>query len=1414
MSTMWTIKKLTTASLLAALSLMLVIAWGCYRSTQGLIINNRWVEHTHEVMDTLDDFQQDMVIAESGQRGFILMGDEQYLAAYREIQPHFAARLEVLKNLTQDNLHQQRRIETLRPIVHERIALLNETIATRRERGIEDAQVIQTDRERHLVDDINRILETMKQEEQELLKLRMGRAEASARYAVLMLFVGIMVSVGLLLCVFYFLNRQMSVRAQSEASLRRSEERFQLVTRATKDAIWDWNLLTNQIWWNDNFPRMFGYGIDELERSLKAWMSRIHPDDVERVKHAARQVMETGEQTWTEEYRFRRSDGSCAVVSDRAYIVHDGSGKPVRMIGSMSDISESKRAEDMLAESEKRYRDLVENSQGLICVHDLEGILLSVNLAAAQALDFTPDEMIGRNLIEFIAPTAQPFFGHYLQRIATGPSVNGLMNICNKEGEERIWQYRNVRVEEYGKKIYVLGHAQDITEAKRAEESLRESEERFRQAFGEAPIGIALVSLKGRWLQVNRVLCQMFGYSEAELLSTDSPTPTYPDDLDPDLDYMRRMVAGEISTHRMEKRYFHKQGRLVFTRLSVSLVHDREGCPLYFISQIEDITERKRIEEAHRESEERFRLVVEGVRDYAILMLDTGGHIVSWNYGAEKIKGYNAQEIIGQHFRRFYSLEDQQRKHPEHELEIAAAEGRYEEEGWRIRRDGTSFWATVVITSLYDESGKLRGFSKVVRDITERKRMEEELKQAHDAALESVRLKSEFLANMSHEIRTPMNGVIGMTGLLLDTELSAEQRDFAETIRSSGDALLTIINDILDFSKIEAGKLQFETLDFNLTNVIEGTVELLAECAQHKKIELASLIYSDVPTELRGDPGRLRQVLANLIGNALKFTEQGEVIVLAANQSETDKDVVIRFTVHDTGIGISKAAQCTLFNAFTQADGSTTRRYGGTGLGLAISKQLVELIGGEIGVTSEPGKGSTFWFTTRYEKQPLKIATTQPDVASLDKLRVLIVDDNATNRKILSHQLDSWKMIHQEANSGRRALELLREASAQGAAYDLAILDLMMPEMDGFELVRAIKSDARIAGTPLVLLTSFGQRGHGAMAREAGVAAYLTKPVRQSQLFDCLTTVISYASSTHGSEIPPTRTTPELLTRHNLKETQMMSNKLILLAEDNIVNQKVAVRQLQKLGYRADTVANGREVLEALGKIHYNLVLMDCQMPEMDGYEATAEIRRREGEATHIPIVAMTANALEGDRERCIAAGMDDYVSKPVRPEELGEVLGRLLSSAIESVEVGKTMTQEVLPPVDMKRLYMAMGDDPEDVADIMGVYLSRMPEILEILDDALKSGNAGKVNMIAHVCAGVSANCGMTAVVEPLRALERKGRENQLAGVAILSVQTRREFERIKLFLQGESATSNVLINKESEELCLQLEGSLYGVS
>lgn len=690
---------------------------------------------------------------------------------------------------------------------------------------------------------------------------------------------------------------------------------------------------------------------------------------------------------------------------------------------------------------------------------------------------------------------------------------------------------------------------QEIQERKQIETALRESEERYRDIFEHANDIIYTHDLEGNYASVNRANEAITGYSVEESLKLNALQVIAPEYRELAKSMLERKCAGE-KTAAYEIEVISKDGRRVALEIN-SRLNYQNGVPVGVQGIARDITTRKRAEKERAVISE----IIESLN--RTHNLDEFLKCVHQSIGkvlyAENcfVALYDKETGV---FQRPFYVDLCTVRSPQ-QLTKSCAAYVYRtgkpllmtlDTFYQLRAAGeveligklSPSWLGVPLKTPSDTIGALvvqhyeRENAYSQRDMEflttvggqvalaiQRRKAEEEVKQARDMALESARLKSEFLANMSHEIRTPMNGVIGMTGLLLDTSLSQEQLEFAQTIRSSGEALLTIINDILDFSKIEAGKLHFETLDFNLKHTIDGAMDLLCERARDKKIELSSWIEIDVPMELRGDAGRVRQVLMNLIGNALKFTDQGSVTVHVTKESDTNSEAVIRCEITDTGIGITEAAQTTLFQAFTQADGSTTRKYGGTGLGLAISKQLVELMDGEIGVVSELGRGSTFWFTAKFTK----------------------------------------------ADDGVRT---------------------------------------SLAKTP-----------------------------------------------------PPSPTEPEFATH--------LQNKLILLAEDNIVNQKVAVRQLQKLGYRADAVADGREAVEALQRIPYDLVLMDCQMPHMDGYEATAEIRRREGTGKHTAIVAMTANALAGDREKCLAAGMDDYISKPVRPEELAKALERVFSAQI-----------------------------------------------------------------------------------------------------------------------------------------------------
>jgi PAS domain S-box-containing protein len=639
-----------------------------------------------------------------------------------------------------------------------------------------------------------------------------------------------------------------------------------------------------------------------------------------------------------------------------------------------------------------------------------------------------------------------------------------------------------------------------------------------------------------------------------------------------------------------------------------------------------------------------------------VCVVDFDGRLRRLNPAWEAVLGHTGDGALSTSLMDFVHPDDRQATDLQvRHLVDGGSRGSFEN---RMRcRDGSYRWVHWNAAPLPGQ----RLFFATGRDITEQKRMTGELQQAKAAAEAASRAKSQFLANMSHEVRTPLNGILGMTELALETDLTAEQRDYLGMAKSSAEALLHIINDILDFSKIEAGKLELEEIDFDLHAAVEEAVGLLAEKAGAKGLELICQIDAPSPCWLRGDPGRLRQVLLNLAGNAIKFTERGEVVVWAGLDEQGSAGAVVRCEVRDTGAGIPAEVQSRLFASFTQADSSTTRRFGGTGLGLAISKRLVGLMGGEIGLTSEPGRGSTFRFAVRLARG--EAAPPAPRRSeSLRGLRALVVDDNATNRTVLTRNLTSLGLRVAEAPGGAEALALLRSAEEP---FALALLDFQMPEMDGLELARQIKADPALAGVKLILLTSLGVRGQRELARVAGAEGYLVKPVRLSQLYNCLVTVMAAAEP-----MPPAPAKPAAdwegrlpLVVHGLR---------VLLAEDNLVNQTLALRLLQKLGCRVDVVGNGREAVAAAARTDYAVVFMDCQMPEMDGYEATAAIRQGETGSRRVPIIALTASAMQGDREACLAAGMDDYLTKPMGLRDMERMLRRWQGDATAAGAAGQ----------------------------------------------------------------------------------------------------------------------------------------------
>jgi PAS domain S-box-containing protein len=805
------------------------------------------------------------------------------------------------------------------------------------------------------------------------------------------------------------------------------------------------------------------------------------------------------------------------------------------------------------------------------------------------------------------------------------------------------------------------------------------------------------------------------------------------------------------------------------------------------------------------ESRSQLATILESAED-AIIGTTLNGTITTWNRGAEKLYSYSAEEVVGQHVSILAPPD-----HSDGLAEILESARRGENtnsyEAVRVAKDGRRIDASITVFPIKNSAGNIVSVAGITRDITERKGYEDELRQAKTAAEVANRAKSDFLANMSHEIRTPMNGVIGMTGLLLDTNLSPEQREYAETVRVSSENLLTIINDILDFSKIEAGKMELEETDFDLQRVVEETVDLLAEQAHGKGLELVSYMEQGVSTALRGDAGRIRQVLVNLLGNAIKFTEAGELVLRVSLDEDKGEEAVVRFEVKDSGIGMTEEQRSRLFESFSQADASTTRRFGGTGLGLAISKQLVELMGGKIGVESEPGKGSNFWFTTRLEKQSDDVQSAPSRRADLRNLRVLVVDDNDTNRRIVHEQVISWGMKNGMAEDGPSALERLRSFAECGEPYDLAIVDLDMPEMDGMELAHKIMADPAISSTKLILLTSMGLRGEAEQARRVGFAAYLTKPVRQSKLYDAITTVMGTLLVEEEAERRLAHEASTIVTRHSLEEAKshtrerLAARAHVLVAEDNAVNQKVAVRMLERLGYRADVAANGIEALEALSRIRYAAVLMDVQMPEMDGYEATAEIRRREGDLRHTPVIAMTANALKGDREKALEAGMDDYVPKPVKPKELEAVLERWVSeekeleegATVSAVDYGSAVGEnsEEEDPLDRNVLAglreLQEEDEPDILDELIELFLADVPPLLAALRQAVEAGDAHSVERIVHTLKGSSANMGAKRMEAICAELEETGRSENLAGAPVRISRLEEEFGRDRAVFEEE---------------------------
>jgi two-component system sensor histidine kinase/response regulator len=1050
------------------------------------------------------------------------------------------------------------------------------------------------------------------------------------------------------------------------AELVQGADRYRFLADTMPQIVWTARPDGNVDYFNRRWFDYTGMTIEETKDW--GWEHVVHPDDLQNSVERWTEAF-TSDSVYEVEYRFKRaSDGSYRWHLGRAFPLRNRDSEILQWVGTSTDIDDQKRArhelEERVAERSVELSGAREKLQAVfdaashvsIIASDTTGLITVFNHGAEEMLGYSSDEMVGKQSPAILHLGSEMFARGQELTEELGKPVHGYDVFVEKarsgQHDEHEWTYvrKNgttltvnlVVTAAYGTNgaiVGFLGVAMDVTARAKAEQTSRDQA----LILDLANDTILVRDTEDRITYWNQGAVRLYGWSKDEAMGRVSHSLFRTQFSQP---------LGEINEQLFATG--HWEGDLVHTRRDGALVNvvsswtlrrDESKRPVSVIEMNYDITARKKAEKELAQTREHLDTIVSSSLDGIVVyeaVRDERGQIrdlrfAMINPAAEKLMRRSASELIGHTVSESYPS--------------VVKEGLFEKYTRIIEENvpldfehqtshsGGSRWYRLAGVKLGD------GLALSYTEITARKLFEQQLQEAKEHAELADEAKSDFLATMSHEIRTPMNGVIGVTGLLLDSGLNAEQRQLAETIRNSGESLVGLINDILDFSKIEAGELSFEELDFNLRQLVEGTLELMAGQAQVKGIELVGGLEPLVPLSVRGDPGRVRQVLTNLIANAIKFTKFGEVALGVSLKEETGTDICLRFEVKDTGIGLSAETQARLFQPFVQADSSTSRKFGGTGLGLAICKRLAELMNGRIGVKSVLGEGAMFWVELRFRRQ--LAADVQAQIPHrFGDIRVLVVDDNETSRRYLLEQIVSRQIWSKSARSGGEALTILHQAVLEKAPYTVVIIDMQMPDMDGLALIRNIHADPLLVGTRLILLTPIGKPVPPDELRIAKIGASCTKPVRQSALFDSLARVLARSANDCEPLSSPAISRPPRKER-------------ILLAEDNAINQRVALGNLRWLGYDADVASSGVEVVLAVEEKGYDIILMDCQMPDLDGYEATREIRRREGGNRHIWIIAMTADVMDGVREKCLAAGMDDYLGKPLRRAELNAALER-----------------------------------------------------------------------------------------------------------------------------------------------------------
>ena len=1068
--------------------------------------------------------------------------------------------------------------------------------------------------------------------------------------------------------------------------------------------------------------------------------------------------------------------GSLVVTAMR-----DQNGRIIGSMGIIRDITEPRRIAAALRESETRFRRIMSNLQDFVAQVTTEGIYEYVAPSSLALLGYSPDQLQGKSIFTLVHPDdVDGAVTRFEAVIQHGVTVRGESRFRHADGRY-LWFERvgSPLRDEQGQVCGVVINSRDISDRKRDEEELRAREEILRTISDTALDALIMMNAAGQVGHWNSAAERMFGYTREEILGRDLHQLLAPSH---DRELYEKVRPHFFTTGQgaaigklLELEAEHKDGSHFPVELSVAAVRLRGDWSAVGI--VRDITERKQVEESLRESENRFRRITTNMIDL-IVETDAEGTVVYVTPSCLAETGYTAAEVLGKPVLDFVQPVDFGRA--EASLQYVYRTQNPHGIEFRCRKaDGNDLWLESKVNPLLDENHGIRGALIACRNISRRKQAEADLLKAKAAAEAANRAKSEFLANMSHEIRTPMNGVMGMLELALDSDLTGSQRHYVEMARISADLLLGIINDILDFSKIESGKLELEQSGFDLRETVGDTVKTLAVRAQKKGLELILHVHPDVPTAVVGDPLRLSQVIVNLVGNAIKFTEHGEIVVEITSEPCDDEQVGLHFCVADTGCGIPPDKQRLIFDAFSQADSSTSRQFGGTGLGLAICTRLVGLMGGAIGVASEVGRGSRFHFTARFGRQLQTIIEEEAEPIALEGLLALVVDDNTTNLAVLEELLSNWRMRPKGANGGREALAEMEAAAAQGAPYRLVLLDSQMPNLEGLEVAREIRQRHDLPEVILMLLSSDDKPGDTARCQELGISC-LRKPIKQSELLDAILTVLHQAPRKTKYLNAPR---PSPASQHGALH--------ILLAEDNEVNQEYAIDLLQRRGHTVVVANNGQEALAEWETGTFDILLMDVQMPLMDGFAATAAIRQRENATgRHTPIIALTAHVMKDDRERCLAAGMDSYVSKPLRPQELFAAIDSLLPGGKTASRIAAASRETPETVWDPTTILAAVEGDRELLLKLIGRFLDQYPKVLSEIRVSVSQRDSAMLERSSHKLKGSVSHFGARNAYEAARRLEKMGRNGDLAGAeeatAVLETEICRLQDDLTEFSRG----------------------------